>query len=159
MLEEFRRQANILAHSNIPNTADPGLMQTNDTSHKSDLPHPSNHSSNWTDMVLDSPFVTTTMVNLTQNGPTASMYNQSIFNNNVASNLPSSNATTLATFIWSQNERGSLQNLTSSALNLIFTDLKASEDGVCRRETSLLFLLLMLGTVWMAVSLFNFNKT
>ncbi|KAI2809354.1 hypothetical protein BLOT_000502 [Blomia tropicalis] len=159
LLEEFRRQANILAHSNIPNTADPGLMQTNDTSHKSDLPHPSNHSSNWTDMVLDSPFVTTTMVNLTQNGPTASMYNQSIFNNNVASNLPSSNATTLATFIWSQNERGSLQNLTSSALNLIFTDLKASEDGVCRRETSLLFLLLMLGTVWMAVSLFNFNKT
>lgn len=29
----------------------------------------------------------------------------------------------------------------------------------CRRENSLLFLLLMLGTVWLAVSLYNFNKT
>ena len=29
----------------------------------------------------------------------------------------------------------------------------------CHRENSLLFLLLMLGTVWLAVSLYNFNKT
>ncbi|XP_022650740.1 sodium bicarbonate transporter-like protein 11 isoform X3 [Varroa destructor] len=29
----------------------------------------------------------------------------------------------------------------------------------CQRENSLLFLLLMLGTVWLAVSLYNFNKT
>ena len=29
----------------------------------------------------------------------------------------------------------------------------------CRRDSSLLFLLLMLGTVWVAVSLYNFNKT
>ncbi|KAI1280565.1 Sodium bicarbonate transporter-like protein 11 [Halotydeus destructor] len=29
----------------------------------------------------------------------------------------------------------------------------------CRRDSSLLFLLLMLGTVWLAVSLYNFNKT
>lgn len=32
-------------------------------------------------------------------------------------------------------------------------------DTICRRDSSLLFILLMLGTVWMAVSLFNFNKT
>ncbi|UYV66700.1 SLC4A11, partial [Cordylochernes scorpioides] len=29
----------------------------------------------------------------------------------------------------------------------------------CKRENSLLFLLLMFGTVWLAVSLYNFNKT
>lgn len=32
-------------------------------------------------------------------------------------------------------------------------------DGECRRDATLLFLLLMLGTVWVAVSLYNFNKT
>lgn len=31
--------------------------------------------------------------------------------------------------------------------------------AICTRESSLLFLLLMLGTVWVAVSLYNFNKT
>ena len=35
----------------------------------------------------------------------------------------------------------------------------AEAELICRRESSLLFLLLMLGTVWVAVSLFNFNKT
>ena len=29
----------------------------------------------------------------------------------------------------------------------------------CHRENSLLFLLLMLGTLWVGVSLYNFNKT
>jgi sodium borate transporter 11 len=29
----------------------------------------------------------------------------------------------------------------------------------CRRDSSLLFLLLMLGTVWVAITLYNFNKT
>ncbi|OTF76178.1 sodium bicarbonate transporter-like protein [Euroglyphus maynei] len=67
--------------------------------------------------------------------------------------------TTLASLIWSPEANRILHNLTSAALKLIFTDLHMSEDGICRRETSLLFLLLMLGTVWMAVSLFNFNKT
>ena len=81
------------------------------------------------------------------------LHNQSVHNASAA------NATTLATIIWSQDASQTLQNLTSSALNLIFSDLQVSEDGICRRETSLLFLLLMLGTVWMAVSLFNFNKT
>ncbi|XP_022239063.1 sodium bicarbonate transporter-like protein 11, partial [Limulus polyphemus] len=36
-----------------------------------------------------------------------------------------------------------------------------SQIGIpdCKRENSLLFLLLMFGTVWLAVSLYNFNKT
>ncbi|XP_074593858.1 solute carrier family 4 member 11-like isoform X2 [Brevipalpus obovatus] len=34
-----------------------------------------------------------------------------------------------------------------------------SDESDCRRDASLLFLLLMLGTVWVAVSLYNFNKT
>ena len=32
-------------------------------------------------------------------------------------------------------------------------------DGDCLRESSLLFLLLMLGTVWLGLSLYNFTKT
>lgn len=48
-----------------------------------------------------------------------------------------------------------LANLTrEAALNQT-----AEEPGLCRRDSSLLFLLLMLGTVWVAVSLYNFNKT
>ena len=31
--------------------------------------------------------------------------------------------------------------------------------ALCRRDSSLLFLLLMLGTVWVAITLYNFNKT
>jgi sodium borate transporter 11 len=31
--------------------------------------------------------------------------------------------------------------------------------GECLRENSLLFLLLMLGTVWTGITLFNFTKT
>ena len=35
-----------------------------------------------------------------------------------------------------------------------------SEDiPICRRENSLLFLLLMLGTLWLATTLYNFNQT
>ena len=30
---------------------------------------------------------------------------------------------------------------------------------LCRRENSLLFLLLMLGTLWLATTLYNFNQT
>ncbi|XP_064477562.1 solute carrier family 4 member 11-like isoform X2 [Ornithodoros turicata] len=39
------------------------------------------------------------------------------------------------------------------------TDVLAQALPNCHRENSLLFLLLMLGTVWLAVSLYNFNKT
>ncbi|CAG7819037.1 unnamed protein product [Allacma fusca] len=31
--------------------------------------------------------------------------------------------------------------------------------GLCHRDSSLLFLLLMLGTLWLGISLYNFNKT
>lgn len=36
---------------------------------------------------------------------------------------------------------------------------EVSLPAPCKRENSLLFLLLMFGTVWLAVSLYNFNKT
>lgn len=75
-------------------------------------------------------------------------------------NLPSANVTTLATYIMSQGPNEVFRNMTTQALNLLFLESQGgTDDGICRRETSLLFLLLMLGTVWMAVSLFNFNKT
>lgn len=35
----------------------------------------------------------------------------------------------------------------------------AAEMTECNRASSLLFLLLMFGTVWIGVSLYNFNKT
>jgi hypothetical protein len=35
----------------------------------------------------------------------------------------------------------------------------ALSHGDCRRENSLLYLLLMLGTVWLGLSLYNFTKT
>ncbi|GAB6028763.1 hypothetical protein CHUAL_004579 [Chamberlinius hualienensis] len=35
----------------------------------------------------------------------------------------------------------------------------AQEGSTCRRDSSLLFLLLMLGTLWLGTSLYNFNKT
>jgi len=38
----------------------------------------------------------------------------------------------------------------------------SATDGVmgeCMRETSLLYLLLMLGTAWLGLSLYNFTKT
>lgn len=90
----------------------------------------------------------------------ATEYNQSMHSFLGSSALPdhSHNATTLANMFWSSSTSG-FYNLTTAALNLILADLQGTGDGVCRRETSLLFLLLMLGTVWMAVSLFNFNKT
>lgn len=33
------------------------------------------------------------------------------------------------------------------------------EPGECLRQNSLLYLLLMLGTVWLSLSLYNFTKT
>lgn len=56
-------------------------------------------------------------------------------------------------------------NLSNSNQSELVTDSGLSiyngtqPDTICRRDSSLLFILLMLGTVWMAVSLFNFNKT
>ena len=38
-------------------------------------------------------------------------------------------------------------------------NVTASEIIECNRASSLLFLLLMFGTVWVGVSLYNFNKT
>ena len=162
LLEEFRHQARLTTQANMSLNADRILpLATNSTFESSDLFHPSNLTSNydsqtnWTDMIYDN-LLASDSPNLTQFPTPVNQYNQSV-HNLFASNLPVTNATTLATII-SQSANG-MQNLTSAALNLIFADLQGSEDGICRRETSLLFLLLMLGTVWMAVSLFNFNKT
>lgn len=39
------------------------------------------------------------------------------------------------------------------------SDASSTVISSCRRDSSLLFLLLMLGTVWLAITLYNFNKT
>jgi sodium borate transporter 11 len=44
-------------------------------------------------------------------------------------------------------------------LNNIGNAIASSIITTCRRDSSLLFLLLMLGTVWVAITLYNFNKT
>uniref|UniRef100_A0A0K2U5E2 Sodium bicarbonate transporterlike protein 11like [Strongylocentrotus purpuratus] n=3 Tax=Lepeophtheirus salmonis TaxID=72036 RepID=A0A0K2U5E2_LEPSM len=53
-------------------------------------------------------------------------------------------------------------NMTSILLNSSVPS-QLSGDGVgpsiCQREVSILFLLLMFGTLWLAVTLYNFNKT
>jgi len=38
-------------------------------------------------------------------------------------------------------------------------DISLAASTECRRESSLLFLLLVLGTVWLGLSLYNFTKT
>nr|XP_046909383.1 LOW QUALITY PROTEIN: solute carrier family 4 member 11-like [Dermatophagoides farinae] len=135
-----------------------------------------NPNNNWTDPIYQTAFFlghsnyslfSTTNSNSNNNHHHHHQsYNQSVHTNYSSSDIihlsaanVSTLATTLASLIWSPEANRILQNLTTAALKLIFTDLHMSEDGICRRETSLLFLLLMLGTVWMAVSLFNFNKT
>ncbi|XP_054162013.1 solute carrier family 4 member 11-like isoform X2 [Oppia nitens] len=63
-------------------------------------------------------------------------------------------------YIVTQNNISLFTNVTNSTDNMtMFDDIVIAQEPICRRESSLLFLLLMLGTVWMAVSLFNFNKT
>ncbi|CAG2105510.1 unnamed protein product [Medioppia subpectinata] len=63
-------------------------------------------------------------------------------------------------YIYIQNNTSLFANTTNGTENAtIFDDLTLTPELICRRESSLLFLLLMLGTVWLAVSLFNFNKT
>ena len=41
----------------------------------------------------------------------------------------------------------------------LITELFSEDIPICRRENSLLFLLLMLGTLWLATTLYNFNQT
>ncbi|CAG0899129.1 unnamed protein product, partial [Cyprideis torosa] len=86
-------------------------------------------------------------------------------------------------FQYTTHSRASLpENLTTSLSLLVSDDSSTADDssppvGVfatmsirggllpdgeiigCHRESSMLFLLLMLGTVWVGVSLYNFNKT
>lgn len=58
-------------------------------------------------------------------------------------------------------------NYTMNATSQIISNIASGGDDVnklaatviCRRDSSLLFLLLMLGTVWVAITLYNFNKT
>ncbi|XP_075678042.1 solute carrier family 4 member 11-like isoform X2 [Dermatophagoides pteronyssinus] len=191
LLQNFRQQAQILAHSNLPlvvesilpsfsnstittttaaaaaaaaaaiSNSDLSSLNYGQNNNNSDI---NNNYHNWTDPIYQNSFFlghTNNTLYSTRNNP----YNQSVQSNHPSNiiNLSAANvstlATTLASLIWSPEANRILHNLTSAALKLIFTDLHMSEDGICRRETSLLFLLLMLGTVWMAVSLFNFNKT
>lgn len=46
-------------------------------------------------------------------------------------------------------------NVSTERLNTTATTLSLP----CSRESSILFLLLMLGTLWLSVSIYNFNKT
>lgn len=58
-------------------------------------------------------------------------------------------------------------NYTMNATSNLVSNITSGGGGssgypllsVCRRDSSLLFLLLMLGTVWVAITLYNFNKT
>ncbi|QQP50917.1 Sodium bicarbonate transporterlike protein 11like, partial [Caligus rogercresseyi] len=52
-------------------------------------------------------------------------------------------------------------NLTSLLVNASMDSYDLRDHGapICRREVSILFLLLMFGTLWLAVTLYNFNKT
>jgi len=56
-------------------------------------------------------------------------------------------------------ENGDFSLFTNYNFNNLTNSTSEGLDLVCRRDASLLFLLLMLGTVWLAVSLYNFNKT
>ncbi|RWS15462.1 sodium bicarbonate transporter-like protein 11, partial [Dinothrombium tinctorium] len=75
----------------------------------------------------------------------------------------------LSSCVFSSNSSLNL-NLTSNDCSynvtqdgIVILSSKVTEETIsklmCRRDASLLFLLLMLGTVWVAVSLYNFNKT
>lgn len=57
--------------------------------------------------------------------------------------------------------RSSESYMTNNHTDTILPNSTSLIDGssVCRRETSLLFLLLMLGTLWLATTLYKFNKT
>lgn len=177
LLQQFRQQAQILAQSNLPLMVDrilPSFANITALANQTGTPFGDHHyllqstlnitnQTNWTDPASSlfnrNELDQSNQMLSTLNSSNES-YNQSVQNviNPSAANV-STLATTLASLIWSPEANRVLQNFTASALKLIFTDLNMSEDGICRRETSLLFLLLMLGTVWMAVSLFNFNKT
>ncbi|GFN79576.1 sodium bicarbonate transporter-like protein 11, partial [Plakobranchus ocellatus] len=88
--------------------------------------------------------------------------NATLFN---ATNSSSSNSasTVLSTTLPSNVAYGILNNLdnasilNTSAQTTTATNLGAIEE--CMRENSILFLLLMLGTVWVGLTLFNFTKT
>lgn len=49
--------------------------------------------------------------------------------------------------------------VTNESLEQSGNDEEAEHSNECLRENSLLYLLLMLGTLWLSVSLYNFTKT
>jgi len=71
-------------------------------------------------------------------------------------------------FTTNQNEtvrNGSVAMITEAMVSSYDANLTAKgrgneeEPGECLRQNSLLYLLLMLGTVWLSLSLYNFTKT
>ncbi|CAG2162980.1 unnamed protein product [Oppiella nova] len=78
----------------------------------------------------------------------------------ICTDMQYNNSVSVESYIFTQNNISLVTNFTNSTDNMtMFEDIVLGSELICRRESSLLFLLLMLGTVWMAVSLFNFNKT
>lgn len=177
LLEQFHKQAQMTSQANVPLGTDTGIglpsflfnsssFSDQNNSDTFSISNQSRPQLGWNDVIYESLLLSgppnfTLFASSPELSPSQYHHPGGVQYNNLTSSLPVpvANATTLATIVWSQSSNGLLQNLTSAAMKLIFSDLQAAEDGICRRETSLLFLLLMLGTVWMAVSLFNFNKT
>ena len=153
LLQEFREHAQIAASPKLSTVSTDASLWAAVNWGSGDAGSVNQSTANWTTTVPDHLAEGLLWSNVTAAHLVADPNNQSAL---VAPLMPTiaANATTLA-----NGQSNILHNLTTAALNLIFNDLHGSEDGICRRETSLLFLLLMLGTVWMAVSLFNFNKT
>lgn len=162
LLEDFRNHL-VAQPPSLPQSVDRFLPFANNSSpfELTDPLHPMAYNGSFTSSSSGEQQLYGNIANWSANSYSgAAEYNHSMHSFLGSSALPANdhNATTLANLFWSSSSSG-FYNLTTAALNLILADLSGTGDGVCRRETSLLFLLLMLGTVWMAVSLFNFNKT
>ena len=66
---------------------------------------------------------------------------------------------TLAAFLLGQHQQHAANVTSAGATAAAAATAAATEVLECNRASSLLFLLLMFGTVWIGVSLYNFNKT
>ncbi|XP_012943311.1 sodium bicarbonate transporter-like protein 11 [Aplysia californica] len=80
-------------------------------------------------------------------------------NNNSTFTTTVTTTTTVATTTTLASLAANLTNSTTTAATTAAAAAAATEPSVCSRESSVLFLLLMLCTVWVGLTLFNFTKT